>query len=418
MVNYVILKPLKQLSTAADKVAAGDLTARASLSSQDEMGRLGSTFNQMVDNVHEAMDQVKLESERAEEARKTATQQSEYLAHSAEVMLNSMERFADGDLTIRLDVASNDDIGRLFEGFNRAVDKISGIVNTVSTATESVASSAQELSGTATEIAAGSQESSSQAQQITEAVEDMSRLIKTNNQHAKDATDSSQQAAKQAEAGAEKMARTRSGMEQMVSTTRDAVEKMSALVGRISEINEIANVIDDIADQTNLLALNAAIEAARAGEQGRGFAVVAHEVRVLSEKTAEATQGIADQIRIIQSDSKEVDTAMAEVRNLAETSREMTLDVAQALDQILSDAKRVVEVACKVAEASEKGEESSQTVSANMQYMTSVAEETAAATQQIAGVAEELNNLTGVLKDAVGQFVLAAAIQMDHKKAA
>ncbi|MEE8303618.1 MAG: HAMP domain-containing protein, partial [Candidatus Tectomicrobia bacterium] len=131
-----ITRPLLRMNEAAKSLAEGDLSAKVEVSTSDEIGQLGQSFNGMVGNLKQLMDEVQAEKAGVEQKVEAAVRESEaqqqYLSRSVDRMLNEMDRFAEGDLTVRLEVERTDDeIGQLYSGFNRAVSNIRGLFEQV-----------------------------------------------------------------------------------------------------------------------------------------------------------------------------------------------------------------------------------------------------------------------------------------------
>ncbi len=133
-------------------------------------------------------------------------------------------------------------------------------------------------------------------------------------------------------------------MQTLSGKVRDSSSLVEQLGAQVNDITSIVNTIRQIADQTNLLALNAAIEAARAGESGRGFAVVADEVRSLASRTANSTKEIEGMIERIQSDTRNMISAMNSSLSEVDAGSQLANEAGAAISQIHDGASKVVEV--------------------------------------------------------------------------
>lgn len=328
-----------------------------------------------------------------------------YLARGTNALLVEMDKFADGDLTVEVvPEKENDDIGRLFHGFNKSVQNIKMIVENVISAVEATASASSEISSSAEEMAAGAQEQSSQTTEIAGAVEEMTKTILETSQNSSKSAEAAKNAGVVAKEGGKVVNETIQGMNRIADVVKKSAETVLALGKGSDQIGEIVQVINDIADQTNLLALNAAIEAARAGEQGRGFAVVADEVRKLAERTAKATKEIAVMIKQIQKDTGGAVESMNKGTEEVEKGKTLADKAGQSLKEIIVGVDQVVDMSTQVAAASEEQSSAAEQISKNIEAISSVTQESAAGVQQIARAAEDLNRLTVNLQELTSRF--------------
>ncbi len=310
----------------------------------------------------------------------------------------------EGDLTRRLDVDSEDELGMLAQWFNTFVVNIQNIIGTVQTTVERVTAASHELAATAEELNRGSHEQANQTEQVASAMTEMSQTIVDVAKNAGDAAGASHEASDTAAKGREVVERAVQGMLRIAETVSEASGTIGKLGQSSSEIGNIIRVIDEIADQTNLLALNAAIEAARAGEHGRGFAVVADEVRKLAERTGRATKEIAGMIEKIQADTdlsvSSMDTGSREV----ETGVQLAGEAKKSLELIVASSDKGENMVHRIAAASEEQSSAAEQVSQNMENILDITRKSATSTSEIKNTSQELEKLSSDLQRMIGLF--------------
>ncbi len=334
-----------------------------------------------------------------------------YLSDSVNVLLQNMSKLADGDLTLRLDVRTTDEIGSLFEGFNKAVGNFRSMMEQVVAAVSETANTAAQISSSTEQLAAGAQEQSSQAREVATTIEQVTATVITNSKNATMAAEAARDNGEVATEGGTKVKKTVSKMKEIAEVVRQSSETISRLGNFSREIGEIVSVIGDIADQTNLLALNAAIEAARAGEGGKGFAVVADEVRKLAERTTQATKKISTMIKDVQSGTDEAVRSIEHGNKEVSEGIRLADDAGDSLDNIVRNAQEVVETIKQIAAANHEQASASEQLAKNIQSISDVSSESAAGIAQIAQAADSLNQLTSGLQQLAGEFKVGAAIR-------
>jgi methyl-accepting chemotaxis protein len=312
---------------------------------------------------------------------------------------------AGGDLTHRLDMQREDEIGVLSNALNGMVEELREVITKMTAASDTVSSAATQLSASSEQMATGTEEVAAQVGTVATAGEEMAATSMEIAQNCSMAAESSKRASDSAMTGAAIVTQTVSLMDQIAQRVKDSATTVESLGSRSDQIGEIIGTIEDIADQTNLLALNAAIEAARAGEQGRGFAVVADEVRALAERTTNATKEIGQMIKAIQSETKGAVDIMEEGVKDVESGTAEAAKSGQALQDILDQINTVSMQVSQMATAAEQQTATTTEISSNMQQITDViqdtargAEESASAAGQLAKMAEELQALAGHFK--------------------
>ncbi len=409
ILSSYITKGIKTVKDAAVNVANGDLSTHITFNTKDEFGKLADSFNVMTKKLKESNDAVLNERAAVERKVELAVKESEerrkYLEDSTAEILKEMEKFSYGDLTAQVLITkSDDDIARLFEGFNQVVENIKQMILQVKEATEATAAASIQIASSAEEMAIGTNEQSSQTMEVVTAMQEMSQSVEETVKNATAAAEASKTTSEKASEGMIKLQAEKEGMQQIVKVSENTSKTISSLANKTDQIGAITQVIDEIADQTNLLALNAAIEAARAGEQGRGFAVVADEVRKLAERTTKATKEIAETIGEIQVEAKEANNSMEEAEKAILDGLKMNEEVGDVLNDILQSISDVSEQINRAALASREQSTKTEQVTSFIELINSVANETSMGVHQIAQASENLNNLTSNLTNLIAQF--------------
>ncbi len=307
---------------------------------------------------------------------------------------------ADGDLTHHFEQGK----GGVYEAMRQMVEQLRQVMDKVNRSSQDVASASVELNSSADQMASASHEVVSQANTVATASEEMSATSMdiANNCHR--AAESSNQASRTAQTGADIVRSTVDGMSRIAEKVRGSATVVEQLGVRSDQIGEIVATIQDIADQTNLLALNAAIEAARAGEQGRGFAVVADEVRALAERTTRATREIGEMIKNIQNETRCAVSSMEEGVQEVEQGTVEAARSGQALEEILEKINEVTTQISQIATAAEEQTATTREISNNIQQISEVVDMTAKGAQDISHSSSSLSQLSVDLQDLVRMF--------------
>lgn len=418
-----ITKPINNLVETAHAVSHGDLTKRSDIDQDNEIGNFAVTLNKMIEKLEQSSieaaekhkEQEKLLQE-ANDAKTEITQQSEFLRESSEKMLNAMNEFSEGNLTVRLTPPEDKVIGAMFKGFNEALTKIEYMLIEIVKVVKMAASSSNDISTSTEELDHSAKQQSVQSEEVSTAIQEITETIFHTSKNVNGAVENARKAGTIAVEGGKVVGETITGMNRISTVVQKASMTVQELGKSSNQIGDIVEVIEDIADQTNLLALNAAIEAARAGEQGRGFAVVADEVRKLAERTTKATKEIGVMIKKIQKDIFEAVNSMDEGTEEVKSGQAHTEKAGKALEEIISASQLVVDDINQIASASEEQSANSEQITRNMDAMNHVIKESALGINQIARVTEDLRKLTENLDDMISRFRLSEDHQLEESE--
>jgi methyl-accepting chemotaxis protein len=317
-----------------------------------------------------------------------------------------LQDISQGNLTKRLEVTSNDELGETCRNLNTFVEKMHGIISHMAMTSTHVSTAAVQVNATSRQMAASADNVAAQVGTVATAGEEMAATSGDIAQNCQMAADESKEANEVAMAGAKVVEETIAVMNSIAERVKNSAKTVESLGARSDQIGEIVGTIEDIADQTNLLALNAAIEAARAGEQGRGFAVVADEVRALAERTTKATREIGEMIKAIQQETKGAVVTMEEGVSEVAKGTDKAAGSGRALEQILEKINAVTSQIHLVAVAAEEQTATTAEISNNMHQITEVIAVTSHGAQESATAAAQLNGNAEELQRLVGQFRL------------
>ena len=279
--------------------------------------------------------------------------------------VKAADALANGDLSVKIEVQSRDEVGQLMTSMQAMIGKLSQIIGEVRTAADNLSNASGQVSATAQSLSQSSSEQASSVEETTSSMEQMSASIVQNTENAKVTDGMASTAAKQAVEGGEAVGKT--------------VEAMKSIADKIG-------IIDDIAYQTNLLALNAAIEAARAGEHGKGFAVVAAEVRRLAERSQVAAQ---------------------EIGNVAKDSVKLAERAGSLLTEMVPSIRKTSDLVQEIASASQEQSSGVGQINGAMGQLNQATQQNASASEELAATAEEMGGQANQLQELMTFFQLA-----------
>ncbi|MBU3215053.1 methyl-accepting chemotaxis protein [Clostridium estertheticum] len=344
------------------------------------------------------------------------------------------EQIALGNLSNKLTMNQNDEIGQVANSLNGTVASLKDMIrsigesasevgllsNNLSLTTKESARGTEEVSQTMQEIASGAIKQAENAGKVTTITSELVKDINEVLEQCRYMTNVVEKSMKVSNSGAQGIKDAVESMETIAKTNSYNVEKTHDLLEQSKQIGQIVDVISDIAEQTNLLALNAAIEAARAGEHGKGFAVVADEVKKLAEQSGEASKRIVELINGVQKQVETIAVTMDKGTNEVVSGVQVAIQAGKNFDEI---EKVFGELASTVRNMSQSTSDMSKKSDVTVEAIDSfaaISEENSAATEQVTASTEEqtasmyqigetankLDDLVERLKETVNKFKL------------
>lgn len=350
-ITGIMLKPIQELESAAEKLKAGQLDVEINYESPDELGKLAGNFRQ-------------------------ACKTLEVIVQDTSYLLGEM---AEGNFN----VSSNNaqiyigNFRQQYESISKLKHELSDTLTQINEASEQVAAGSDQLAGGAQALAEGATDQAGAVEELTATVESVSGIAETGAQTAADAYQNVLTAVDNAGKSREDLKALTDAMERISSTSM--------------EIQNIIGSIEDIASQTNLLSLNASIEAARAGEAGKGFAVVADQIGKLAGDSAKAAVNTRD---LIEKSLQEIENG----NQITEKTVAALNEILEAMNSFADVAKTSSTNSSEQADMLKQIEQGIEQISGVIQSNSASAEETSATSQELSAQSEGLKNLVGRFK--------------------
>jgi methyl-accepting chemotaxis protein len=320
----------------------------------------------------------------------------------------ALARIADGngDLTQRIKIDANDEVGQLANSFNRFVGSQHQLIGNIRKLANELNADAERSLVTNQAAVDELQRQQQEVTMVATAVTEMASATMEIAGNAENTAAAAQQSAQSSEQGKMLVNKTRQSINGLAEEVGQATEVIGELSRHAQAITSILSTIQGIAEQTNLLALNAAIEAARAGEQGRGFAVVADEVRVLSRRTQDSTQQIQSTIETLQQTTARAVSLMQTSQGLADNSVQDADQAVRALEEITSAISLISDMAGQIATAAEEQTQVTGEITQNTTAIKDVSDEITTAAMRDLDQAQSLKGRATDLNQQVSTFIL------------
>ncbi|HIQ42710.1 MAG TPA: methyl-accepting chemotaxis protein [Pseudomonas oleovorans] len=306
-----------------------------------------------------------------------------------------------GDLTRRLDESRADELGDLARGFNRFLASQRDLIGDVLATSERLRTAVVQVTRVVENTAGRAGQQQEMTDMVATAVHEMGLTVQEIARNASSAAQSSHAARDEAQGARQVVGQSIAHIERMSADIGSAAEAVTELADQVASIDQVLAVIRGISEQTNLLALNAAIEAARAGEMGRGFAVVADEVRTLASRTQASTDEIQQMIQRLKQGAETAVSSMHAGQAATSTGVESSQRTGQSLGAITEQVERISDMNTQVAAATEEQSSVTEEINRNVQGIADLAHATAG---EVRACREDCQTLSRLADDLTGQM--------------
>ncbi|MDQ6662581.1 MAG: methyl-accepting chemotaxis protein [Chloroflexota bacterium] len=321
LVSLTITRPLRQLASLTRRIAKGQTDARARLIGRDEISMVADSMNKMLDNIVRLIQETQA--------------QRDNLQAQVEKLVSEVSGVGEGDLRIQAEVTA-DALGVLADSFNYMTEELGSLIVRVKSVANEVGNSTSSILDRMTQLV---EAGDSQINQIASAAIEVEQMANSSRQVADRAqmlARVARDARQNAQGGRDAVQQAVEGMGRIDQNVQETATKVQTLGESSREINNIVEVISNIAHQTNRLALDAAIQAAMAGENGKGFGAVADDIRRLAERSKLEASSIARIVRGIREDIGAAAVSMQDTERETQAGTQLTQEAGVALEAIFT----------------------------------------------------------------------------------
>jgi methyl-accepting chemotaxis protein len=412
LITRNIVSRVSAIGEAVNRGAEGDLTATTSLDSHDEIGKLGSDFNEMVDKLSGMIGKVLRSAAELAGISDTMAQASHSVVASAKTQAESVSKTSAAIVQINTSVKGVahgvDSLSISASESSSSILEMASSVEEVVQNMENLALSVNEVSSSIVEMGASIKQVGNGVVSLMEvstatasSVMEMDSSIKQVERNANETAAISKAVREDAETGREAVEAVINGMQEIKRASLITSEVIATLSERAADIGDILSVIDEVAEQTNLLALNAAIIAAQAGEHGKGFAVVADEIKELSERTSSSTREISQVIRGVQDETRRAVEAIEQAERsigdgelLSQKSGEALAKIVVGVNEATAQVGEIARTTVEQAKGSQMIREAMEQVSEMVAQIAKATKEQGQGSELIMGAVEHMKGLT------------------------
>ncbi|TYA91721.1 methyl-accepting chemotaxis protein [Vibrio cholerae] len=274
-----------------------------------------------------------------------------------------------GDLTLRVNITTQDEFGELGKSFDKFIEKIQNLIADITQSTNLAKTAAVDLSATFKVTAEAVNKQTFEVNTISNATTEMTAISSQVISGAREISQSVLNIDKNAQSTLSNVRQAAQSVNELVAEVTQGTETINSLKNHVTSIEPVLADINGIAEQTNLLALNAAIEAARAGEQGRGFAVVADEVRSLATRTQGSTNTIQQSITQLRSSADESVRVINNSMLKGTQTTEITSQAEESLHQVAIEISRLTQMNQQTSDAITHQEQSVTSIASSLSHL-------------------------------------------------